>query len=152
MTDEERLALRVDHILEVHLRTIDISPAWVATEVLNGLEFTAQSSERQRYPLVYAGCHLALRQIARGKLRRHDPIETAHDAIAGQGEIFPETLQDRYPRKVPSDAEPIYALRDHLTANDVKFNVNRMRRAGNALLKHADALEAWHTDRPRSAA
>ena len=44
-------------------------------------------------------------------------------------------------RQAPS--EPEYVLLEHLTDEDVKFNVNRLRKEADAKLHHATALEAW---------
>jgi hypothetical protein len=103
--------------------------------------------------LGYAGCHLQVRQMARGVLRRDfDPEERVAASVEGEDDLFPETLQDRYPRRGKHGEEPVYVLREQMTGNDVGYNVARMRRGGRALLKHADALEAWDHDRPRAAA
>ncbi len=65
-----------------------------------------------------------------------DGIETEQD------DLFP-ALQSRYPVAHSSDTEPEYVLLDHLTEADAMFNVNRLRREGEAKLHHADALESW---------
>jgi hypothetical protein len=64
--------------------------------------------------------------------------------------MFPDTLQDRYPRKTQRGEEPVYVTRWLMTRADVCFNTERMRRGGRALLKHADALDEW--DQSRSSA
>jgi hypothetical protein len=40
-----------------------------------------------------------------------------------------------------------YVLRDHMTDDDVTFNVTRLRSEARAKLAHADALEAWGRSR-----
>jgi len=133
----------IDIVIEVSKKTIDLSPAWVATEVMVRLGFGPNSPKALSDADVYELAHGQLRQIVRGRLRKHDPIEAANE----DDDLFPETLQERYPRVPLENAEPIYALRDHLTNADVNYNVKRMRRVSNALAKHADALEVWHRSR-----
>jgi hypothetical protein len=144
MTEEQQLAAAVQTIIDANMDAAEISPAWVATEALAAIKFP-----RELHRLGYAGCHLELRQIARSKLRRQfDPINQAWEASAETDEedLFPETLQDRYPRRPEKGQEPLYVLRVLMRRADVDYNVQRMRRAGRALLKHADALGAWGED------
>jgi hypothetical protein len=103
--------------------------------------------------LGYAGCHLQVRQMARQELRKkHDPNARVQDELdSGQGEFFDDTLQPRYPRRVPKGEEPVYVLRELMDDEDVDYNEMRMRRGGMALLRHADALRAWHGGRSAAA-
>lgn len=43
--------------------------------------------------------------------------------------------------------EPVYILRDLMDDDDVDFNATRMRRGAMGLLRHVDALLAWHGGR-----
>lgn len=139
MTAEEQLYAAVQKVIDDYHRVGEVSPSWVATQVMADIDFP-----RSLHALGYVGCHLEIRQIARQKLRRaHDPYMRVTASVEGEDDLFPETLQERYPRQPRSKEEPIYALRDLLSRSDVAYNVERMRRGGNALLKHADALEAW---------
>jgi hypothetical protein len=139
MTDEEELGLIVERVLELHATSKDVSPAWIATTAMALMKFS-----RELHRLGYAGCHLELRQIARGKLRkRFDPTAIADDDAEDQPDFFPETLQERYPIARKRGEEATYRKLVQLTKVDVSFNVNRMRRASGALGRHADRLEAW---------
>jgi len=40
-----------------------------------------------------------------------------------------------------------YVLRDDMTDEDVAYNVARLRKQADDLLRHADALRAWHASR-----
>lgn len=143
MTAEEQLHAAVQKVIDGYHLVGEVSPSWIATQVMAEIKFP-----QSLHMLGYVGCHLEIRQIARGKLRRaHDPYAKVKASIEGDDDLFPETLQERYPRQPRPSEEPIYALRDLLTPIDVQFNVARMRRGGQALLKHADALEAWDTER-----
>ncbi|HEX3587826.1 MAG TPA: hypothetical protein VH024_17635 [Candidatus Angelobacter sp.] len=83
---------------------------------------------------------------------RTDPNDQIAASVAGEDNLFPETLQERYPRQPKrDDAERVYALRDALTEDDVQHNILRMRQGGRALLKHADALDAWNRNRHTAA-
>lgn len=146
MKDEEKLGEIVSRVIGDNQRARSLSPAWIATQVMSEIHFPINL-----HHLGYVGCHLHVRQMARARLRHFDPAEAVAAAISSGDDLFPETLQDRYPTVPVSDEEPRYVLRDLLTDKDVSYNVERMRRAGRGLLKHADALEAWHRDR-RSAA
>ena len=135
--DYDELAIAVQKVIDVRKVMPEISPEWVATETMNAIEFP-----RALHRLGYAGCHLELRQIARSKLRyEFDP--TAADGREDEADLFPDTLQDRYPRRHKKGEPPIYVLRSLMSAADIVYNVKRMRRFGAALLKHADALEEW---------
>jgi|SRR5215471_3752044 len=145
MSEEEQLAATVERVIELYRATKDVSPAWVATQAMTLIEFP-----RELHPLGYVGCHLELRQIARGKLRRRfDPEAIADDDA--DPDLFPETLQERYPLPRKPGEEPRYRLLDNLTDADVRFNVNRMEKAGAALLRHARRLATWHANRRSSA-
>lgn len=141
--DEQKLRLVLLGIYERRSDEIRISPSWLATEAMNNLD-----AEKRSPALVYEAAHLQLRQIARSICRRkveEDSEETE------QHELFPN-LQKRYPAVHTADAEPEYVLLEHLTEEDVAFNVRRLRAEADAKLHHADALEAWWQDRGKSAA
>lgn len=144
MTEEEELSSIVQKIIDLCIKTAEVSPAWVATQAMTVIGF-----DRSLHRLGYAGCHLELRQIARAKLRgRFDPVEPKTDDI---DDLFPETLQERYPRKPKRGEEPVYVLLHLLTDDDVAYNVKRMRRAAGALNRHADRLDAWNAARGKAA-
>jgi hypothetical protein len=147
MTAEEQLYAAVQKVIDDYHLVGEVSPSWIATQAMSEIEFP-----RSLHALGYVGCHLEIRQIARQKLRRqHDPYAKAKASIEGEDDLFAETLQERYPRQPRPSEESIYALRELLTRADVQYNVERMRRGGRALLKHADALQAWDTERRASA-
>jgi hypothetical protein len=56
--------------------------------------------------------------------------------------LFGDLLQESYPTERGE-----YVLLDHMTDEDLTFNVNRLREAGKILALHADALEVWRLDR-----
>lgn len=103
-------------------------------------------------PLVYLGCHLELRQIARGLLRQHFEEPPSPAGELTQHELFPD-LQRRYPSARSKEAsEPEYVLLDEMTDSDIWFNVERLRKEGASKLRHADALEAFGRDKTAAAA
>jgi hypothetical protein len=144
MTAEEQLYAETRRVIEEQGDVPTLSPAWIATHVMCAIEF-----KPALHYLGYAGCHLQIRQMARAELRkRHDPNAKVQDELAsGQSDFFDDTLQKRYPRRVPTGEEPVYILRDLMDEDDVEYNEMRMRRGGMALLRHADALRAWHGGR-----
>jgi hypothetical protein len=143
MTAEEQLYAVTRRVIEEQGEAPTLSPAWIATHVMCAIEF-----KPSLHYLGYAGCHLEVRQMARQELRKHDPNAKIKKEIDdGQADFFSDTLQDRYPRRVPEGEEPVYVLRDLMDDDDVRYNEMRMRRGGMALLRHADALRAWHGGR-----
>lgn len=148
MSEEAELATTVERIIDLYGTVKDVSPAWVATQAMELIEFP-----RSLHRLGYAGCHLELRQMARGKLRkRFDPTAIADDDDAQLDLDLPETLQERYPKARVRGEEPCYRKLDALTDEDVRYNVTRMRAAAGALERHADRLQAWHAGRPTAGA
>lgn len=125
-------------VYESHNDRPTVSPAWLATEAMAEIGFP-----RDLHPLGYIGCHLQIRQIARAFCRKHfDPEESV------ENDLFPETLQQRYPRQQKSpEQEPEYVLLDLLSRSDIVFNIDRLRKEARSKLKHADALEAWSVNK-----
>jgi hypothetical protein len=107
--------------------------------------------ERVSLPVVYGGCHLQCRQIARDQLRkRFDPVGKGNSSE--QHELWPD-LQWRYPTaRSAKDEEPEYILLELMTEVDIGFNVARLRSEAVAKLRHADALEAFGQSMPGKAA
>lgn len=148
--EAQELIIVVEKIIDQRRDEPRVSPTWVATEAMVKLD-----PGRVSLPLVYLGCHLHLRQIARGQLRLHfeDPAAAADDDLA-QHELFPD-LQRRYPAARPKrrpTSEPEYVLLEAMSDADYTFNLNRLRREGRAKLDHADALEAHWRELKRGAA
>lgn len=139
----------IEDLYDLHSDKITISPAWLATEGMKKLRFAPTDNR-----LVYIGCHLQLRVIARGFCnKKFDPVHRAAAAEdEQQSEMFAKTLQERYPRKPVSGEERSYIKRSHLSVVDREFNVERLRKCGGAMMKHADALEAENEDRRSDAA
>lgn len=137
----------VAETIDRHRAAPRLKPAAIAKEVLDRLD-----AEQPSHPLVWVGCNLELRQIARGQLAdRFDPIKEDDDA---EPELF-EGLQWRYPEAAPEGTKRSpdqgYVLRDLMTDADIHWNVNRLRSEASAKLAHADALEAWGSERKRPA-
>jgi len=144
VTEERKLAEIIARLIDARDGQIKISPAWIATEAMKELD-----PERVSPMLVYAGCHLELRQMARQHLRqKYHP-----DTDDKEPELFDGLLQPRYPtaRSARAD-EPEYILLDHLSDQDISYNVARLRAEARAKLKHADALEGYGRTRPELSA
>jgi len=73
--------------------------------------------------------------------------ESGEDNAAHQGDMFSGQLQDRYPVPRERGSDPIYKLREHLSSSEAQWNVDTLRKAANARLRHADALDAWNANR-----
>jgi hypothetical protein len=144
MTAEEQLYAETRRIIEARGNAPELSPAWIATHVMCAIEF-----KPTLHYLGYAGCHLQIRQMARQELRKkHDPNAKLKDELdSGQEDFFSDTLQHRYPRRTKEGEEPVYILRELMDDDDVEFNTTRMRRGAMGLLRHVDALLAWHVGR-----
>jgi len=137
VTEGDILADAVRRMYEINHFVVSIDPEFLANGAMEIISF-----DKETHPVGWVGCNLHCRQLARAFCRRN--FDTAAAAIAGEavnGELFPETLQDRYPRQPRKDKEPVYVLRDHLSEEDRWYNIDRLRSAASALLKHARALE-----------
>lgn len=87
------------------------------------------------------------KQMARKRLsKRFDPV--SQEAMEAQADMFSGELQKRYPIPRQKGEEPQYKLRQLLTDSERSFNLDRMRKAANSLLAHADAFEAeWRSQK-----
>lgn len=132
--DSKELNEVIRSVYNAHSDRPALNPAWLATEAMHVIDFARDLNE-----IGYLGCHLQFRQIARGFCRKHfEPDQSAED------DLFPGTLQQRYPqRPAPDETEPVYTLLDLLTEEDTRYNIQRLRKEARAKLMHADALEAW---------
>lgn len=116
---------------------ITISPSALAHRV-----FEAFAMDEVEPHIQYA-CIEHLKQMARLKLRKSSE-DTDENPVYGQLDLpgFSGHLQERYPLPRPAGEEPVYKLREHLTADERAWNVSQLRKSGRARLEHADALEA----------
>jgi len=125
-------------IIELNYTQPRISPSWVATEAMAELDPIKQVERGT--PLVWLGCHLQLRHIARQKLAKK---YVAGGDDSTKDSLFPN-LQWRYPTAHSADEDdPEYILRDLMSNEDVAYNVSRLRAEATAKQAHADALEQW---------
>lgn len=124
---------------------VALSPTSVALAVQAA--FGAPGTEAHiRYTSLEHLKHMARRVLA----GRFDPEGDENEAH--QGEMFSGDLQDRYPVPRKRDEEPLYKQRDAMTADEVEWNVEQLRKSAKARLRHADALEAWNNERRAPAA
>lgn len=112
---------------------IEVRPAMLAEAVRQRIDPEGVSPVL----MTYAGV-LQLRQMARGVCRRQ--VGEDDDTTAGQGALFDGQLQRRYPAKRAGDE--VYVLRDHLTIEERRENIARLRAEAASKARHADALEA----------
>ena len=80
---------------------------------------------------------------------RYDVDGEDSPAYTQQGEMFSGRLQERYPVATRKGEDRVYKLLADLTADDVSWNVNSLRRSANSRQAHADRLEAWAQERAR---
>jgi hypothetical protein len=145
MATESTLADIVATIIERRCDETGVSPTSIANEAMECPELDPLKTVLRGQPLVWGGCHLQLRQIARGQLGRR--FASSRKETSGTGELFKD-LQWRYPTAHSAELEePVYILRDMMSADDVAYNVARLRAEADAKSRHADALEAWHKNR-----
>lgn len=144
LEDDEFISTDSDHISVDGLTTLAaeivntnkseayLAPEWVANEVMRRVD-----PRRVSLPAVYGGCNLYIRQVARSLLREKFELQETC-----QHELWPE-LQWRYPTKPEKSRKPVYVLLELMSAADIAYNVERLRKEANAKEKHADALERW---------
>ena len=82
-----------------------------------------------------------LKSMARKRLGKK--FNDADDTQPSQGELFSGHLQKRYPLPPVTGQEPAYKILESLTQAEIDWNVEMLRRSGEARLMHADALEAY---------
>ena len=136
MSEGEELVAAIRRVYDINRSIVSISPEFLANGAMDIIGF-----EKSIHPTGWVGCNLHLRQVARAFCRRNfEPDAIAANAIIN-GDLFSDDLQDRYPKHVRRGQEPEYVLRDHLSEHDRWFNIDRMRGAAGALLRHSDVLE-----------
>jgi hypothetical protein len=141
--DRDILGDAVARVIEINHLTVSIGPDFIAGSVMETIGFAYAMHNAGWY-----GCYQHVLQLSREQLRgKHDPRAMAAAVTNGQTDFFPETLQDRYPRKRRrledgSWAEPEYVLRDHLSAEDRWDNIDRLYQVSGATARHGRALEA----------
>lgn len=75
----------------------------------------------------------------RGELVLRKKCGEDPDGETEQHELFPQ-LQKRYPIPVKGDSQHTYKLLDHLSDEEIDFNINRMKAEVYAKQAHVDAL------------
>ena len=130
MTDyQEKLSTIVQAAVHGYSADMKISPAIISKIVYEEID-----PERVSPTLVEYGCIMQIRVVARLFLK--EKYESKDDS--GQGELSIGGIQERYPMEDGTG----YVHIDYLPKSDLDYNVMRLRKYGNALLDHADALEA----------
>lgn len=116
-----------------------ISPTAVAMDV-----YSVYGDPDEDEHIQYASIE-HFKQLARRRLsKRYD--YASQEAMEAQSDMFSGELQKRYPIPRQRGEEPQYKLRWLLTDLERSFNLDRMRKAANSLLAHADAFEAeWRS-------
>lgn len=66
---------------------------------------------------------------------------------AHQNDMFSGTLQERYPVPRTAGADPVYKLREHLTTNEIDWNISQLEKSADARMRHAHALKAYRAQR-----
>lgn len=142
MSLHEAIASEMTRFIDARAECAIISPAAVAAATLRA--FCPDALE----PHVEYASLEHFKNMARKVLaHRFDDDGAENEAYAAQGEMFSGHLQDRYPLPRKRGEDPVYKLREHLTADEVRWNLQSLRRSANARLAHADALEAWAQSR-----
>jgi hypothetical protein len=141
--DRDVLGDAVGQVIDINRTAISLQPDFVARHAMETIRFPYGLHNAGWY-----GCYQHILQLARERLRgKYDVTAKAAAVISGQADFFPETLQERYPRKPYRDpegswAEPEYILRAHLSAEDRWHNIDRLSHVSTAAARHKDALEA----------
>jgi hypothetical protein len=114
------------------LGVVAICPAQLAADVMLDIDPDGDSPA-----LVQTAAGLALRQLARAVCRSH---QIEQEYLVEQASLFEFKLQPRYPAE--REGDDAYVLRSHLTIDERRKNITRLRREAEAKTLHADALEA----------
>ncbi len=126
--------------LPIESRGLPIDPSYVANEVDKLVDPMSNSPDLKTYCFISDVAQKTRKYLA----KRHDPIAKMQDALESdkQDDLFGDELQDYYP--VKREGKALYIKKEELTEVDVKIICERMRKAGESLIKHANNLEAWH--------
>jgi hypothetical protein len=141
--DRDALSDAIARMIDLNKAATSIAPDTIAAGAMKIIRFSYTLHNAGYY-----GCYQHMLQLARERLRgKYDPDARAQAYLAGQTELFSETLQDRYPRRPRRNldgswAEPEYVLRDNLSEADRWFNIDRLQHVSSAASKHCDALRA----------
>lgn len=102
-------------------------------------------------PHVEWGCLEHFKQVAREVLTR-DYEPNAEEPDPEQGEFWSGHFQARYSKKRTRGEEPVFVSFELLTVEDKRWNAERFRKAGRALIAHGNALDASADEQEREAA
>ena len=123
-----------------------VSPAYIADEVDRRIDPDGIAPTEKTY-----ATRMYLRHEVRKFLaRNYDPVErTRAGAIDAQSDLFADVLQDYYPvkRHIGDEEQLVYTRREYLSQADATRLAERMKRGGESLIKHAEALIAYVIDR-----
>ncbi len=136
-----------NHIAAIAQPMIDrgreiISPAAIADEVDRRIDPEDIAPEQK----TYASRMYIRNEVRKFLARNYDPIERMKsDFSQDQTDLFSNLLQDYYPvkRNVGGEDRLVYAKRERLNLVDATRLAERMHKAGESLMKHADALVAY---------
>lgn len=121
------------------------------TSVIDPSKVADHAIKRLTHDLVRSAAHLHLRQVAREALRRYygkQNDKKPHPSVGKDAEpTFAgadySLLQDRYPKSHMPEGERGYVLRDDMTEEDWKWNLDQLESESNIKAKHARQLESW---------
>lgn len=141
MNQHQRIIREMESQYEALSEAVFVHPAALAHAC-----FEAFTSGTEDPHICYASLE-HLKQMARAFLRRRkDPDGDDSEAYKTQSDLpgltFSGHLQDRYPLPRRAGEDPVYKLRQHLTPDERQYNVEQLRKAGQARMEHARALEA----------
>ena len=136
MSEHSEIMTAMKAELEHMDREISILPRTLAVITYSHISTSGTSDRLVEYLTLEQLTAMARKLL--GRCYSHESDET----VSHQGDLFSGTLQDRYPlpRKVGRD--PVYKLRNQLSQDERAWNVEQLRKSGEARMKHADALEA----------
>lgn len=140
MNLHEGIRAAIARFIEERRDCVIISPGAIASAIY--LQFASAQVEAH---IAYASIE-HFKQMARHALRaRFDDDGEENPAYTGQGELFSNRLQERYPVPRKADEDPVYKRLEDLTRDELRWNVRSLRRSADARLAHADALDAYST-------
>lgn len=142
MTLHESIKTEMARFIDDRRDCAILSPAAIASATLD-----AFISETLEPHIEYATLEHFKGMARKVLAHQFDDEGDENRAYAVQGEMFSGHLQDRYPLPRKRGEDPVYKLRDQLTNEEVRWNLQSLRRSADARLAHADALEAWHQSR-----
>jgi hypothetical protein len=144
MSIHAEIQQQIRAVIDGHSALDILSPTFIASEVLD--TFGAPEEIHVHWLSFEHAKHMARRILA----AKFDPDGEENEVY--QGDMFSGLLQERYPIRRGPGEEPVYKPRTLMTVDELDWNIESLRKAAVARVRHADALQVYRDQVAQSAA